>query len=592
MAKQPLLILCCCFISGIILREHLFTGQKLSLFLLCLSAFTLLSWFSRNIGIIKLRKYFTAIFCVLLGIVLHGYNLSQPALPHIAPQGTYLFKLTEKLNSNEKNRRFEVIIYTDQSSFGSVLSVPRSLPELSYGHYYQARLYINRVEEPEHNYQFNYARYLSRKDIYYQSYLPQDYRVAKRKDLSFAETIKQKRLDVLQQIDSTRMSPRSREFLKGIILADRTEMDRQTVSDFTKTGLVHILAISGSHIVIIFGLVYLLLMNISPPGYRRTAITASLLFIWAFAIFIDYGNSVVRSCIMISVYYIYVLLQRKTDLLHSIALAAWIILFTDTHQLFDVGFQLSFVAVFGIFWLNQPILKYLPRQDTFMKRILANTFSITMAAQIATLPLVLYYFHQFSAISVVANLIVVPLSNILIIFSLGMTVLIGLTIVPDFILYFYDRFILLVLDLIHLLSELDGAMMYNVPVSLPEIVLMCAGIYFLRFLIKKPVLKNFVRIGLIAIVFTAVHETLDFLYRRKSEALVHTFFREQYFSVKEKDRITFWIHENSDRDRVQKYIIDPYLTSRRATSYEVKILPMNAASIEYGGKIYRLKTGN
>jgi competence protein ComEC len=63
---------------------------------------------------------------------------------------------------------------------------------------------------------------------------------------------------------------------------------------------------------------------------------------------------------MLTVYFIYVLLQRKPDLLHSLALSAFIILINDSQQLFDVGFQLSFLAVLGIYWLNQPILNYLP----------------------------------------------------------------------------------------------------------------------------------------------------------------------------------------------------------------------------------------
>ena len=80
-----------------------------------------------------------------------------------------------------------------------------------------------------------------------------------------------------------------------------------------------------------------------------------------FAVFIDYGSSVVRSCLMLTFYYVMILLQRKPDLLHSMALSGLIILIADTQQLFDIGFQLSFLAVFGIYWLNRPVLNCLPK---------------------------------------------------------------------------------------------------------------------------------------------------------------------------------------------------------------------------------------
>ncbi len=176
-----------------------------------------------------------------------------------------------------------------------------------------------------------------------------------------ADKVKQIRLDFLQRIDSSMLSTESRDFLKGIILADRTDMDAGISADFTKTGLVHFLAISGTHMIIIFWLIMFFLKRCFPLRLRNVAVIISLLLIWCFAVFIDYGSSVVRSCLMLTFYYIMVLLQRKPDLLHSMALAGLIILMLDTQQLFDIGFQLSFLAVFGIYWLNRPILNCLPK---------------------------------------------------------------------------------------------------------------------------------------------------------------------------------------------------------------------------------------
>jgi succinate dehydrogenase/fumarate reductase cytochrome b subunit (b558 family) len=118
-------------------------------------------------------------------------------------------------------------------------------------------------------------------------------------------------------------------------------------------------------------------------------------------------------------------------------------------QFFDVGFQLSFVAVFGIFWLNQPILKYLPKPKNKFQNLMVNVVSISIAAQIVTLPLVVFYFHQYSVISIVANLIVIPFSEILIIFSLLMTVLIEFSVQISWLNFLYDTVVTRALQLIH-----------------------------------------------------------------------------------------------------------------------------------------------
>lgn len=113
------------------------------------------------------------------------------------------------------------------------------------------------------------------------------------KNTLLADKVKQIRLDFLQRIDSSMLSTESRDFLKGIILADRTDMDAGISADFTKTGLVHFLAISGTHMIIIFWLIMFFLKRCFPLRLRNVAVIISLLLIWCFAVFIDYGSSVV-----------------------------------------------------------------------------------------------------------------------------------------------------------------------------------------------------------------------------------------------------------------------------------------------------------
>ena len=537
----------------------------------------------------RIRHVSLFILFFSFGLFAHFLNSKKPHLPELKGKESIVFKITKKLNSNEKNRRYEISAWKDGQNFLSVLSVPKSEVDLSFLYYYKAEAYINRFQKPYSDFQFDYGKYLSRKDIYFQAYLPNSFQRGLRNDLSFSEKIRQKRLSTLSKIDSANLSKRTREFTKGIILADRTEMDAETVEDFTKSGLMHVLAISGSHMAIIFWLILLVLNPIFPPRFRNYKIIMSLILIWAFAIFIDYGNSVVRSCIMISAYYISVVLQRKPDLLHAMAVAAFGILIADTNQFFDVGFQLSFVAVFGIFWLNQPILKYLPKPKNKFQNLMVNVVSISIAAQIVTLPLVVFYFHQYSVISIVANLIVIPFSEILIIFSLLMTVLIEFSVQIGWLNFLYDAVVTRALQLIHFFANLDLAFYRMIPMTLLEMAVGFVIIWFLRFAVITFSLKNVLKVSYFIILFVALRFLLNYRASQINEVLVHHYYKERIISVKTKDEVRFLMKANPNLGKVEKFVIEPYLTSRRIRKFKTEIISDDVEKIVISGKEYHLK---
>lgn len=587
--KQPLLIVVLCFILGIFFQDKFIFEQNSIILILLFSVIIFGLFFLKSQILFKIRNFLLMIFFFGLGIIFHFYNNSTTQKVDVKTNETIIFKISKKLNSNEKYKKYEVLAELDNQSFQAIANVEKTRKELDFNHYYKAKAYLVEPKSPEHDFQFDYSKYLSRKNISYQYYINGEISSAARSDLSFTEKIKQKRLETLQKISNSEMSFHSREFLKGIILADRTEIDSETVQDFNRSGLVHFLAISGTHIVVIFGMFYFLMMRFSSVNLKKYAIVISLLFIWIFAIFIGFGNSVVRSCIMISVYFVYVLLQRKPDLLHSMALSVFIILIIDTQQIFDVGFQLSFVAVFGIYWLNQPILKYLPRQDNFFKKLIYNTISISVAAQLATLPLVLYYFHQFSLISILANFIIVPFSELIIIFSFLMTALMGFNLDFEIINGCYDFIIKILLKVIHWFGDFDAVFFENIPLNLAEVFLLLGIIYFLKFMLDKLNFRNISNVILAITLFFIVRISFNLFENQKDEFLVHHYKKENIISIKKGNKVIFWINSSEDKDKIQQYIINPYVSSRRIKSLEIKNFPASAKMVKFEDEIYELK---
>ena len=396
---------------------------------------------------------------------------------------------------------------------------------MNFKHFYKAEVFINKVEKPLNDYQFDYQKYLRRKGIFHQIYVPNGFKKSVEKELNFIEKYRQKRLDILKKTDETNLSKTSKDLMKGIVLADRTEMDQSVISDFQKSGLVHILAISGAHIAIIFGVFFFIFKLFLNGKQRKLAIIFTLIFIWLFGFFIGLGNSVFRACIMITTYFIYVILERKTDLLHALSLAALMILFLDTNQFFDVGFQLSFSAVLGIFWLHRPFKNALPKSKNTSVNFLYDIFCVTMAAQIGTLPLVLFYFHQFSFISVFANLLIVPLLQIIIIFSIVMVFVISFDLNFNWLNFVFDHFINGILNSIHWLASFDGLFSDKIPMTLLEAVVLGFVIYFLRFLFNGFKAKILFRFGVVAIIFISLRIALNIHYQQKDEIFVHQLFK-------------------------------------------------------------------
>ena len=586
MNKQPLLLMLLCYVLGIFFCDLIPTSIHQTVFLMSFAlVFTMLSFFKVKI-LKELKNYSLGFLFFSVGVFSHYWHSKKSEIPNFQGKQTVVFQINKKLNSNKKYRKYEVLAKAEGNEINAILYVPKEEKQLDFKNYYQTKVYINKVESPKNDFQFDYAKYLARKGIYYQSFATDEILEAPKKTLTISEKIRQKRLEILNTIDGSKLPKREREFLKGIILADRTEMDAEMVSDFSKSGLVHFLAISGTHLAIIFWLILYLLKPIFPAKFRKIPIVLSLLFIWSFTIFIDYGSSVVRSCLMITAYYSFVLLQRKPDLLHAMAIAGFAILIFDTHQVFDVGFQLSFVAVFGIFWLNEPILKNLPRPKNKIQDFLFNVISVSLAAQIATLPLVIFYFHQYSFLSIVANVIIVPFSEIIIVFSLLMTVLFAFKLEFSWLSFIYEKLVDFLLKSIHFFADQDWFFIKNIPLNWVELIILFVVIFLLRGLFLHQS-KTMLRFLGIALLFFMVRIIVDFYQFKKTETLVVENFNQKTIIQKEGNRAIFWVDKKSNNEMLKRFIIEPYITSRRIERYEIKVDPKGFSEVKIRSELIR-----
>lgn len=203
------------------------------------------------------------------------------------------------------------------------------------------------------------------------------------------------------------MDSKHSTFLIGAILGDRTEILPETIDHFTKSGLLHILAISGSNMVILASSIIFLSQFFRFSLIKRVLIT--MVMIISYTYLVGYEVSVIRASVTTLLTMIALILGRKKDSVALLLTSGLFITFWDPFSIYDTGFQLSFLSVTGIFLISPIIDDFFSSKNNF----LIKTFSITSSVLLAIAPITLYHFKQFSIVSILSNFLALPVSSLI-----------------------------------------------------------------------------------------------------------------------------------------------------------------------------------
>lgn len=191
----------------------------------------------------------------------------------------------------------------------------------------------------------------------------------------------------------------------ALFLGIREEIDPETSTSYAAAGVTHILAVSGMHVALIFQLLIFATSFISFLNRRKTLLYALLLlFIWFYALITGLSPSVLRAAVMFSFILVGKAFDKEQNIYNTLAASAFLLLCIDPLLLTDVGFQLSYLAVLGIVYI-------VPKISNPSNKV-ASLVAASIAAQIATFPLSMYYFHQFPVYFLPANLVIIPLGTV------------------------------------------------------------------------------------------------------------------------------------------------------------------------------------
>lgn len=221
------------------------------------------------------------------------------------------------------------------------------------------------------------------------------------------------------RLERSGVSPRTLALCSALVVGRKDGLKRETRQAYNRAGAGHLLALSGMHLGIIYGLMYLVFIRLVRfSKWRWHALPLVLLALWGYTLVAGMPVSLVRAALMLSLMTAFSLMEYDTDPLHPLALAAIIVLMISPRALLSVSFQLSFTAVFFILALWRPL------SDKFQGANWAvRLLMVSCIASFGTMPLVAYYFHQVSLVGPLFSLILIPLTTVIIYLTIAAMVL-------------------------------------------------------------------------------------------------------------------------------------------------------------------------
>ena len=429
----------------------------------------------------KYRVLAYLVFLPLGSIHLHQYyQLSKSHYSHFTVtenKKNLILQLTQVLKPNDFQLRFYGSVFKvgDQKTEGKILisinkDSLKQAPNL--GDLILTRISPQPILSRSNPGGFDYKKYLSRIKIYDQLKLtPKNFVLVKNKIRGPSGYLNRWNASIEKKIDQSQLSSASKNTLKTLLLGKRDALDRELVEANANAGVVHILAISGLHIGIIMLFLGFVLQPIQLiPRGKWIYIVSIIILLWAFAFFTGGSPSVIRAVSLFSGFALAKYSRRIHSTFHLLIVSFFLLLVFYPPFLYQVGFQMSYLAVFGIIKIH-PLLQKLWEPRYRVVRKLWEITTVCLAAQIAVAPLSIFYFHQFPGLFLLSNWLILPFFGLFLIASLGLIVLmaVDMEIRPPTI--GYDKMVSCMNDVVLWIANQESFLFKNMRMSIAVLVI-------------------------------------------------------------------------------------------------------------------------
>ena len=535
----------------------------ISVFTVAIIVFTILYF------LIKRNKRFTTFFGIntyfisfaigILTLLLHTNSLQKSNYIHCkkafeTPQ-IITFTLREKLKSNAYNDRFIAIINNiDGGNYSGKIIVniqKDSLKNLIIGNVIKVKTVLQQNSSNKNPNQFDYGKYLANKQIYAQIYTNKTEIVINKnlkKDIWYYSGRLHSR--IVRNLEKANFNNEEMNVALALILGQQQDISSDIIQDYQYSGATHILSVSGLHVGFIMLFINFILKPI--PNTRKGSLIkliSILLSLGAFAIISGLSPSVLRSVVMFSFLAIGNHLRRSGSIYHTLLVSMLLILLCEPYFLFDVGFQLSYLALFFIVWL-QPLLKQIWTPKHKIQTTIWNALTVSFAAQIGTLPLCLYYFHQFPGLFFVTNIVIIPILSFIMIAGIIVMILAIFMSPPVIIIAIFEKSIYLLNKMIHIVASFEWFVIRDI--SFNFYYLLTFYIFIISAIVwsKKPNYNQFV-----FLLITIVLLQLSFIYTKKeientNELIVYNTKKNTLLSERTGKKITLFTNDTLSKNSI------------------------------------------
>ncbi|MDY6801276.1 MAG: ComEC/Rec2 family competence protein [Bacteroidota bacterium] len=523
-------------------------------------------------------------FIFLLGIQL--VKSKQQAKPNFDSNqkfyiATIIKEPTEKTNSYQTTLSIHYV--KDSCCWkredGKILAYfekDTNVQKLAYGDRLILQSYINPVIHSGNPKTFNYKKYLAFRDIHYQTYVQSgQFEVLNQEQgpalYQFSNKLRNNLLNIYQKNNIT-----GDEFavLSALTLGYKEELSADVRESFSSSGAMHVLAVSGLHVGIIYIILVRILFFLQRNKYGR--IIQSLLIILAlffYAFLTGLSNSVLRATIMFSIVGLGKVFIRQSNIYNNIFLSAFIMLLANPYSIADVGFQLSYIAVFSIIFFYPKIYSLIEVKYALVDKIW-QLIAVAIAAQIGTFPLTLFYFNQFPVYFILANIFIIPIAIILIYAA----VTLFLFSFSDFIVGFLApavKYITFGLNYaVKTISELPFSKIHNIQLDLFEVMTLILLIFLISFFILTKRI-HFFRLAIVILLIIPCYNLITkYLKSQEAYFIVYNIPKISAIDFVEYNKNKLFINTKATTDSsFIKYNIIPFWQNQKIQKPTIHILP-------------------
>lgn len=584
----PLIKITCCFVFGLLIAQHTKPAFSLAIIGVLIAIFLLIATYSLSFKN-NLKKTYFGIIVLITSFFIGVFTLaSNNQLLH---KKHYIHQLSdddrqisleliikEKLKNTLNNDRYVAKIsnLNNKESYGKIiLNIKKDsfLPIMEMGSHLKVLGYFYKNRKPHNPNQFDYGKYLENQQIYAQVYAEvSNIKISPEIDKTISYYASKLRNRIIYNLEKNNFNKTELSVVNALILGQQQDISKEVIREYQYAGAVHVLSVSGLHVGCILLFITFLLKPI--PNSKKGSLlklAIVILSLWSFGILAGLAPSVVRSVTMFSFVAIGMFLRRSVNIYHTLTVSALLILLFQPSFLFDVGFQLSYIALFFIIWL-QPLLSSIWEPKYKISKYFWDIITVSFAAQIGTLPLSIYYFHQFPGLFFVTNIVILPMLS----FILGVGVLVMLMAALNSIwlplMKLLEYSIWFLNKIIAWVASFEDFIFKDIPLN----KLLMWSSYLLLFSIiiwaKKPTYKKLIVSLCAVIILISFSIEVKFSSQAKEEFIVFNKQKNTIITHREGTKVMLYSNDSILKTTDDNLVLKSYLVANYCNIYKKKKL--------------------